>query len=262
MTALRQLPRFLEQPGRMLGVRRGHERQRPAEHVDHFLVMAVVAYHAARPPRPLRRQLPLNEMRWKDLGRARRHHSAIHGRQGALRVSSISTLVPLPSSLVIAISPPHASISRRVTASPSPLPVVLVEKWGSKTRGITAAGIAAPLSTVSILILPSSSWSVISTWRAPARRAFSKMFSKTSRISSLRAIAQSGRSTPRSLHLIFLSPICSRAATSAVTAATSTGSAGGRSAGALPYRLNDRAISPSRSISARMRLTLSLRTAS
>src|SRR6476469_6271090 len=135
---------------RWIGCR--HERERPAERIGHLLIVTIVADHSARTPAPIRRQLPLDDMRRQNLGRARCNDAATHSSaQASLRISTISTLVPTPSSLVTAISPPHASISLRVTASPSPLPVVRVEKCGSKILGITAAGIPDPLSKVTIV---------------------------------------------------------------------------------------------------------------
>src|SRR5690349_23105890 len=110
--------------------------------------MTVVADHPAGAPTPVGRQLPFDDVLRQNLRRARRDNAATHSTAHAsLRARTIITLVPTPSSLVIPISPPHASINRRVTARPSPLPVVRVEKCGSKIRGITAAGIPEPLST-------------------------------------------------------------------------------------------------------------------
>src|SRR6266852_1694346 len=162
MTLSRQLLGLLEKPRGVRGIGRGHQGQGAPQRIDHLLIVPIVADHSARAPGPFWGQLPINEMRRQNLGCAGRHYSTIHPAQASLRTSTINTLVPFPSSLAMAISPPHASISRRLTASPSPLPVVRVEKCGSKIRGNTAGAMPAPLSTVSIVTLPSSSRSEMS----------------------------------------------------------------------------------------------------
>ena len=54
--------------------------------------------------------------------------------------SRISTVVPRPAALSTVIDPPQPSTSCRLIARPSPLPLVRVEKCGSKIRGSTSAG--------------------------------------------------------------------------------------------------------------------------
>ena len=75
---------------------------------------------------------------WKSI--ATRRHSRRRRR------SVTSTVVPLSRSLVTAIVPPLSSTFRFAIGSPSPVPVALVEKYGSKARASASASIPTPVS--------------------------------------------------------------------------------------------------------------------
>src|SRR4029079_17394509 len=65
--------------------------------------------------------------------------------------SPIRTVAPFPASLETEIDPPQPSTSCRLIARPRPLPLVLVEKWGSKMRGRISAEIPEPSSQTEIV---------------------------------------------------------------------------------------------------------------
>jgi CDP-diacylglycerol--serine O-phosphatidyltransferase len=60
--------------------------------------------------------------------------------------SRTTTVVPRPLPLSISICPPFNSMLRRAIGNPRPVPVVLVEKYGSKTRDKDSSSIPTPVS--------------------------------------------------------------------------------------------------------------------
>ena len=123
------------------------------------------------------------------------------------RRSTMRTVVPSPSTLATAISPPQLSTSRRLIARPSPLPLVRVEKCGSNIRGSTLARNAAA-------VVAHRDRHALRRRRprapppdvAPARRAFSSRLSSTSRSSSSRAYAITGVVDRRSMRQLDARP--------------------------------------------------------
>src|SRR5439155_14927777 len=71
---------------------------------------------------------------------------ALHAALRA-RGSSIRNTIPAPAARAAAMRPPWASIVRLAMASPSPVPLALSEKKGSKRRGRASAGTPGPLSS-------------------------------------------------------------------------------------------------------------------
>ena len=67
---VREPARLGEEPPFVRGVGRAHERERPAEPVHQFLVVAVLPFDAIAPPRPVGRQLPAGEVRRQLVGDA------------------------------------------------------------------------------------------------------------------------------------------------------------------------------------------------
>ena len=78
------------------------------------------------------------------------------------------TVVPSPSTLATAISPPQLSTRRRLIANPNPLPFVRVEKCGSNKRACTLAGIPLPSSRTAIATRSAPASTRTSTHVAPA----------------------------------------------------------------------------------------------
>src|SRR6185436_9612580 len=63
--------------------------------------------------------------------------------------SVILTVVPAPFTLVTAIVPPVSSIFRFAIVRPRPVPVALVEKYGSKILATASASMPRPVSAIS-----------------------------------------------------------------------------------------------------------------
>src|SRR6266480_5196355 len=97
------------------------------------------------------------------------------------------TRVPLPGSLSSVMTPPQLSTRRRAIASPSPAPLEVVEKVGSKTRGNASGAIPRP-SSMTMSWRPLAAICTVTRF-ASALRAFSRRFTNTSLTSSLRASA-------------------------------------------------------------------------
>ena len=64
----------------------------------------------------------------------------------------VSRIVPTPRSLRTSIVPPLSSALRRAIVSPRPVPVALVEKYGSKMRARASASMPMPVSVTSTAI--------------------------------------------------------------------------------------------------------------
>ena len=61
------------------------------------------------------------------------------------------TVVPTPRSLCTRMVPPFSWTFRLAMVSPSPVPVALVEKYGSKILAIDAGSIPTPVSVISTI---------------------------------------------------------------------------------------------------------------
>ena len=85
-----------------------------------------------------------------------RHRLSAAAGTGGLAGSSISTRVPAPGRLSRRSAPPSASTVLRAIASPSPVPVRLVVKYGSKTCGRSVAAIPSPASSTQSRSRPES----------------------------------------------------------------------------------------------------------
>ena len=76
MIAMREMPRLRFEPRVVRGIRRAHQRERAAERVDHFLIVAVLRVQSVGAPAPPRRKLPVAQMRRHLQG------DAVHARLG------------------------------------------------------------------------------------------------------------------------------------------------------------------------------------
>ena len=234
MASLRELLRFLEQPRVVRRIGRGDERKRTPERVRHFLVMPVVTDHPARTPRPVRRELPVGDVWRKQFGRARRHHAPIYRTHAFPLTSTISTLVSftlfardcdLPSPR---LDQPSADCESQPTSRRARGKMGL-EDSGQHCRRDTGSVVHCLDRDPSFFVANRD----LDLTGAREPRVLEDVEKHVAH-SSFCAIAQTGRSAPRSCHFTTRSPICSSPTTSLTTAATSTSTAGGRSAGALP----------------------------
>ena len=168
----------------------------------------------------------------------------------------MTTRVPVPRVLDTVISPPHASTRLRLIARPSPLPLVRVEKCGSKIFGSTSSGMPTPSSPTTISTRPSVLHDVdVDVTRVRESRVLEHVEQHLAQLIAARdrdrAVVRAG-DAPRHFalaHSLELDDVAHdrRRRRSPCPA--------GALLGAVPYRLNARAISSSRSISDRMRPT-------
>src|SRR6266699_2008503 len=116
-----------------------------------------------------------------------------HGVSASGRVTR--KVRPAPSAGAATIAPPWASTAWRAMARPSPVPVCLVEKKGSKRRDSVSAGTPGPLSVTERVATPSPLRTATATRRgegdvASASRAFSSRLTST-----WRSLSRSARAT-------------------------------------------------------------------
>src|SRR2546425_296757 len=119
--------------------------------------------------------------------------AASHGVSASGRVTRKTR--PAPSAGAATIAPPWASTAWRAMARPSPVPVCLVEKKGSKRRDSSSAGTPGPLSVTERVATPSPLRTATVTRRgegdvASASRAFSSKLTST-----WRSLSRSARAT-------------------------------------------------------------------
>src|SRR5439155_12250871 len=118
---------------------------------------------------------------------------ALHDAALRARGSSIRNTIPVPGARAASIRPPWASMVRLAMASPSPVPLALSEKNGSKRRGRTSAATPGPLSSTRTLAVPLSAPTTRERRLAPATSPRASIAFSSRLTSTCRSLSWSAR---------------------------------------------------------------------